>query len=50
MIGLTGSDLGKDVDDPLAERVEFVRRAAGDRFDALELNLAITACPSGRFR
>ncbi len=24
----------------------FVRRAAGERFDSLELNLAITACPS----
>lgn len=30
---------------PLTERVEFVRRAAGDRFDDLELNLAITAVP-----
>lgn len=32
--------------DPLAERVAFVRNAAGDRFDALELNLAITAVPT----
>ena len=46
IIGLTGSDVGKGVDDPLAERLAFVREAAGDRFDALELNLAITACPS----
>ena len=29
----------------LAERVDFVRSAAGDRFDELELNLAITALP-----
>jgi len=44
IIGLTGSRV-KDVDDPLTERVEFVRKAAGDRFDSLELNLAITALP-----
>src|ERR1700689_4953217 len=30
----------------LADRVEFVRNAAGDRFADLELNLAITAVPS----
>ena len=36
----------KDADDPLTERVEFVRKAAGDRFDSLELNLAITAMPA----
>lgn len=46
IIGLTGSDVGKGVDDPLAERIEFVRAVAGERFDALELNLAITACPT----
>ena len=34
------------VADPLAERIEFVRSAAGDRFADLELNLAITAVPS----
>ena len=33
-------------DDPLAERIEFVRNAAGDRFDELELNIAITAMPT----
>ncbi len=32
--------------DPLAERIAFVRKAAGTRFDALELNLAITAVPT----
>lgn len=32
--------------DPLGERIAFVRRAAGDRFDQLELNLAITAVPT----
>src|SRR5271169_3171045 len=32
--------------DPLADRVEFVRKAAGERFADLELNLAITAVPS----
>jgi probable F420-dependent oxidoreductase len=45
IIGLTGSRV-KEADDPLTERVEFVRNAAGDRFDKLELNLAITAVPA----
>ena len=45
MIGLTGANV-RGADDPLAERVEFVRNAAWDRFDALELNLAITAVPA----
>jgi probable F420-dependent oxidoreductase len=45
IIGLTGSRV-KDVEDPMAERVEFVRNAAGDRFESLELNLAITAMPA----
>ena len=45
IIGLTGANPGT-VADPLAERVEFVRNAAGDRFADLELNLAITAVPS----
>jgi probable F420-dependent oxidoreductase len=46
IIGLTGGDrpAGATVD-PLAERVEFVRQAAGDRFDELEFNIAITAMP-----
>jgi alkanesulfonate monooxygenase SsuD/methylene tetrahydromethanopterin reductase-like flavin-dependent oxidoreductase (luciferase family) len=44
IIGLTGSRV-HEADDPLAERIEFVRTAAGDRFDSLELNLAITAVP-----
>jgi probable F420-dependent oxidoreductase len=46
IIGLTGAKDG-DAADPLAERIEFVRNAAGDRFADLELNLAITAVPSG---
>lgn len=45
IIGLTGAS-ASGVTDPLAERIDFVRRAAGDRFDGLELNLAITAVPS----
>ena len=45
IIGLTGSRVN-DADDPLAERIEFVRNAAGDRFEPLELNLAITAVPA----
>ena len=44
IVGLTGAKV-RDVEDPLAERVEFVRAAAGDRFRALELNLVITAVP-----
>ena len=46
IIGLTGAGYG-DAADPLAARIEFVRNAAGDRFADLELNLAITAVPSG---
>ena len=46
IIGLTGADVGKGADDPLAERIAFVREAAGDRFEVLELNLAIIACPT----
>ena len=45
IIGLTGAKV-RPADDPLTERVEFVRKAAGDRFDALELNLVITAVPA----
>jgi probable F420-dependent oxidoreductase len=41
IIGLTGAN-DRGVGDPLAERIEFVRAAAGDRFADLELNLAIT--------
>jgi len=45
IIGLTGAG-NAEVADPLAERIDFVRNAAGDRFDDLELNLGITAVPS----
>ncbi|MGE2729766.1 LLM class F420-dependent oxidoreductase [Mycolicibacterium vaccae] len=46
IIGLTGGDRAATSDqDPLADRIAFVRDAAGDRFDQLELNLAITAMP-----
>lgn len=44
IVGLTGANV-RGADDPLTERVDFVRAAAGDRFDTLELNLAITAVP-----
>jgi len=44
IIGLTGARV-RDVEDPLAERIGFVRNAAGDRFDPLELNMVITAMP-----
>lgn len=46
IIGLTGGDRpASDDADPLAERIAFVRAAAGDRFADLELNLAVTAMP-----
>lgn len=45
IIGLTGGDPTSEKGDPLAERIEFVRRAAGDRFDELELNISVTAVP-----
>ncbi|KGI69725.1 LLM class F420-dependent oxidoreductase [Mycolicibacterium rufum] len=52
IVGLTGGDRAPSAgEDPLADRIAFVRAAAGDRFDALELNIAITAMPldgSGR--
>lgn len=43
IIGLTGGDGVPGESDPLAERIEFVRNVAPDRFDGLELNVAITA-------
>lgn len=45
IIGLTGGDPLSDDGDPLSERIEFVRAAAPERFDDLELNISITACP-----
>jgi probable F420-dependent oxidoreductase len=51
IIGLTGGQPITDTSDPLADRIELVRSAAGERFDQLELNIAITALPrdeSGR--
>lgn len=45
IIGFTGGDRAPGDDDPLAERIDFVRNATPDRFDDLELNIAITAMP-----
>ncbi len=46
IIGLTaGAPITAD-SDPLADRIAFVRQAAGDRFDGLELNIAVTAMPT----
>jgi len=45
VIGLTGGDPTTEGGDPLAERIAFVRAAAPDRFDDLELNIAVTAMP-----
>jgi probable F420-dependent oxidoreductase len=46
IIGLTGGAPITAESDPLADRIAFVRRAAGDRFDELELNIAVTAMPT----
>lgn len=47
IIGFTGAGLpSADDPDPMAERVEFVRSAAGERIGDLEFNLAITAVPT----
>ena len=46
IIGLTGGDRAPGAGDPLADRIAFVRDAAGERFDELELNIAITAMPT----
>jgi probable F420-dependent oxidoreductase len=45
VVGMTGGRQDSTAADPLAERVQFVRNAAGDRFDQLELNMVITAMP-----
>ncbi|MBV9319449.1 MAG: LLM class F420-dependent oxidoreductase [Mycobacterium sp.] len=45
IIGLTGTN-PQGFGDALAERIDFVRKAAGDRFSDLELDLAITAVPA----
>jgi probable F420-dependent oxidoreductase len=45
IIGIAGGRPGGTAADPLDERIEFVRGVAGDRFDELELNLAIIAVP-----
>jgi probable F420-dependent oxidoreductase len=45
IIGLTGGQPITKESNPLAERIDFVRRAAGGRIDDLELNIAITALP-----
>jgi probable F420-dependent oxidoreductase len=47
IIGLTGGGVPQyPGHDPLAERIDFVRAAAGDRFGDLELNIAITGVPT----
>lgn len=45
IIGIAGGRPGGMAADPLGERVEFIRGVAGDRFDDIELNLAIIAVP-----
>jgi probable F420-dependent oxidoreductase len=45
IIGLTGGDPAGADGDPLAERIAFVRNAAAERFDELELNISVTAMP-----
>jgi probable F420-dependent oxidoreductase len=47
IIGLTGGGVPQyPGHDPLAERIDFVRAAAGERFAELELNIAITGVPT----
>lgn len=46
IVGLSGGVPEPGTDDPLAERITFLRSAAGERFDAIELNMAITAVPT----
>lgn len=46
IIGFSAGPAGAQLPDPLADRIAFVRNAAGARFDSLELNLAITAVPT----
>jgi probable F420-dependent oxidoreductase len=46
IIGFTGGGRAASAsEDPLAERIGFVRNAAPERFPSLELNIAITAMP-----
>jgi probable F420-dependent oxidoreductase len=45
IIGLTGGGVKTEESDPLADRIAFVRDAAGGRFDDLELNISVTAMP-----
>lgn len=46
IVGFSGGSAGSDAADPLADRVALVKAAAAERFDSLELNLAITAVPT----
>lgn len=46
IIGLSGGSAGSRAADPLADRVALVKAAAAERFEHLELNLAITAVPT----
>lgn len=47
IVGLTGGGVPEyEGHDPLAERIDFVRTEAGERFAALELNIAITGVPT----
>lgn len=46
IIGFSGGNAGSRAEDPLADRVALVKAAAAERFDRLELNLAITAVPT----
>jgi probable F420-dependent oxidoreductase len=46
IIGLTGGGPITKDSDPLADRIAFVRNAAPDRFDDLELNISIIGMPT----
>ena len=47
IIGLTGGGPATADFDPLADRIAFVRNAAPDRFDDLELNISVIGMPTG---
>ncbi len=46
IIGLSGGSAGSRAPDPLADRIALVKASAAERFEHLELNLAITAVPT----
>lgn len=46
IVGLMGLPASPGIVDPLADRVQFISDAAGERWSALELNLLVAAIPT----